>query len=115
MTDRRRLIKGAAAWGTLAASPLSALAQPLLTSPSTELMPKGKQRRVVVLGGGWGGLSTARHLRETAPDLEVVLLEKNPIFWSCPLSNKWLIDVVDTQFLVHSYMNRPGSRGGWLA
>jgi NADH dehydrogenase FAD-containing subunit len=26
-------------------------------------MPKGKKRRVVVLGGGWGGLTTARHLR----------------------------------------------------
>ena len=58
---------------------------------------------MVVLGGGWGGLATARHLREDAPDLEVVLLEKNPIFWSCPLSNKWLVDVVDTSFLVHSY------------
>ena len=33
----------------------------------------------------------------------MVLLEKNPIFWSCPLSNKWLVDVVDTSFLVLSY------------
>lgn len=102
-TARRTLLKGAAAWGALSAAPLPALAQPFLFSPSTELMPKGKKRRVLVLGGGWGGLSAARHLRETAPDLEVVLLEKNPIFWSCPLSNKWLVDVVDTSFLVHSY------------
>jgi len=102
-TARRTLLKGAAAWGALSAAPLPAFAQPFLFSPSTELMPKGKKRRVLVLGGGWGGLSAARHLRETAPDLEVVLLEKNPIFWSCPLSNKWLVDVVDTAFLVHSY------------
>ena len=102
-TARRTLLKGAAAWGALSAAPLPALAQPFLFSPSTALMPKGKKRRVLVLGGGWGGLSAARHLRESAPDLEVVLLEKNPIFWSCPLSNKWLVDVVDTSFLVHSY------------
>ncbi len=102
-TARRTLLKGAAAWGALSAAPLPALAQPFLFSPSTELMPKGKKRRVLVLGGGWGGLSAARYLRESAPDLEVVLLEKNPIFWSCPLSNKWLVDVVDTSFLVYSY------------
>lgn len=98
---RRSLLQGAAAMGALGALPLSA--RPLLHVPATELMPKSGQRRVVVLGGGWGGLSTARQLRQTAPDLEVVLLEKNPFFWSCPLSNKWLVDVVDTQFLQHSY------------
>lgn len=112
MTDRRTLLKGAAAWGTLAASPLPGLTQPLITPSSTELMPKGRQRRVVVLGGGWGGMTTARYLRETAPDLEVVLLEKNPVFWSCPLSNKWLIDVVETDALVHSY-TAPARRYGY--
>jgi NADH dehydrogenase FAD-containing subunit len=102
-TARRTLIKGAAVMGALSAASTAAIAQPFLFSPTNELMPKGNKRRVLVLGGGWGGLTTARHLRETAPDLEVVLLEKNPIFWSCPLSNKWLVDVVDTSFLVHSY------------
>ena len=67
---------------------------------------------MVILGGGWGGMTTARHVREQAPDLEVVLIERNPVFWSCPLSNKWLIDVVDTNFLVHSYM-APARRFGY--
>ena len=102
-TARRTLLRGAAAMGALSAASLPALSQFVPSSPTSELMPKGRKRRVVVLGGGWGGLTAARHLRDTAPDLDVVLLEKNPIFWSCPLSNKWLIDVVDTQFLVHSY------------
>jgi len=48
---------------------------------------------VVIAGGGWGGLSAARHPREQAPNAEVVVLERNPFFWSCPISNKWLIDV----------------------
>jgi NADH dehydrogenase FAD-containing subunit len=102
-TARRTLLQGAAAWGALSVASPAALAQPFLTSPGTPLLPPTRKRRVVVLGGGWGGLSTARHLRETAPELEVVLLEKNPLFWSCPLSNKWLVGVVDTAFLVHSY------------
>lgn len=108
--SRRQALQVAAAAGL--ASIAAGCAQPLVKASSPELMPKGSKRRVVVLGGGWGGLSVARHLREQAPDLEVVLLERNPIFWSCPLSNKWLIDVVDTQFITHSY-TAPARRHGY--
>lgn len=111
-TDRRRLLKQAAGLGALAAMHPAALSQPLLTSPRQTLLPKGQRRRVVIVGGGWGGLTTARHLRESIPDLEVILVERNPIFWSCPLSNKWLADVVDTNFLVHSYAI-PARRWGY--
>lgn len=110
-STRRALLQQAGAAGLAAALP-AALAQPMIATPAGELMPRGRQRRVVVLGGGWGGLTVARHLRETVPELEVVLLERNPLFWSCPLSNKWLIDVVDTQFLVHSY-TAPARRWGY--
>ena len=99
---RRQILQAGLAAGAAAAVPKS-IAQPIISSPGSELMSRSGKRRVLVLGGGWGGLTVARHLRETAPDLEVVLLERNPVFWSCPLSNKWLIDVVDTQFLMHSY------------
>jgi len=112
MTDptRRALLGAAAAAAATAAAP--AFAQPILLNTSSALLPRSGKRRVVVAGGGWGGLTVARHLRETAPDLEVVVLERNPVFWSCPLSNKWLIDVVDTNFLVHSYM-APARRHGY--
>lgn len=56
-----------------------------------EMIPRGRERRVVIVGGGWGGLTAARQLRELAPDLEVVLVEKNAAFRSLPLSNKWLV------------------------
>ena len=49
-------------------------------------------RRVVVIGGGWGGLAAARHLRALAPDLEVVLVDRQPAFVSFALSNRWLVD-----------------------
>lgn len=102
MTTRRQILQASAAALTLGSlSPL--LAAPLINPLEQTLLPKGKKQRVVILGGGWGGLSTARHLQAQAPQLEVVVLERNPVFWSCPLSNKWLIDVVPTEQLLHSY------------
>ena len=44
-------------------------------------------RRVVVVGGGWGGATAARYLRLHDPGIEVVLLEPNRQFVSCPFSN----------------------------
>ena len=109
--DRRSfLAKGLAGASMLGGGSL--LAQPLISTPASELLPRTGKRRVVIAGGGWGGLTAAKHLREESPDLEVVVLEKNPFFWSCPLSNKWLIDVVNTDFLAHSYMI-PAKRYGY--
>jgi len=108
---RREILKAGAAAAALGAS-TRVPAQPLIMTPASELIPRSGKRRVVIAGGGWGGMTAARHLREQAPDLEVILLERNPVFWSCPLSNKWLIDVVDTNFLVKSYM-APAKRHGY--
>ncbi len=70
----------------------------------TRLISKGQQPRVVVCGGGWGGLTAAKYLRRLAPQAEVVLVERNPVFFSCPVSNKWLVDMVDTSYLMHDYL-----------
>ena len=75
----------------------------MLARATPALLPTTKARRVVVVGGGWGGLTVARSLRELAPELEVVLLEKNAAFCSGPLSNKWLANLTDGRLLVHDY------------
>ena len=49
-------------------------------------------RRVVIVGGGWGGLSAARHLRQLAPELDVTLVDRQPAFMSFVLSNHWLVE-----------------------
>ncbi len=82
---------------------LAACAAPLFAQQAPALLPASKGRRVVVVGGGWGGLSAARQLRALAPELEVVLLERNPSFFSLPLSNKWLAGLVDEKLLEHDY------------
>ncbi len=76
----------------------------LVGNPGNALVAKGKAPRVVVCGGGWGGLSAAKQIRLLAPQAEVILLERNPVFFSCPMSNKWLVDVVDSQFLTFDYL-----------
>ena len=44
--------------------------------------------RVVVVGGGYGGATAAKYIRMwSAKRIEVVLVEPNPRFVSCPLSN----------------------------
>lgn len=116
---RRELLLGGAAvaaagtWPGLAAAQGTGVPQPfLIGGQSQALLAKGRAPRVVICGGGWGGLSAAKRLRELAPQAEVVMLERNPVFFSCPMSNKWLIDVVDTQFLIYDYL-RVSERHGY--
>ncbi len=61
------------------------------------------QGRVIIIGGGWGGLAAARHLRQLAPALEVMLIERQASFWSHPMSNRWLVEMIDGASLQHDY------------
>ena len=51
--------------------------------------------RVVVIGGGWGGLSAAKTIKLLSPEVEVVIIEKEKVFRSCPISN-WVIGQIKT-------------------
>ena len=72
---RRRFVKqlGALAAGAAAGS-----------APSRAFASGG---RVVVVGAGFGGATAAKYIRMWAPDIDVVLIERNAQFISCPLSN----------------------------
>jgi NADPH-dependent 2,4-dienoyl-CoA reductase/sulfur reductase-like enzyme len=69
-------------------------------------------RRVVVVGGGWAGATAARYLRLHDPGIEVVLVEPNPRFVSCPLSNLVLSGVRTLESLTFDYagLRRQGVR-----
>ena len=43
--------------------------------------------RVVVVGGGFGGATAAKYLRLWDPSIDVVLVERESAFVSCPISN----------------------------
>ena len=60
--------------------------------------------RVVIVGGGWSGLSVAKNLKSFSPDVEVILVEQKDQFVSCPMSNLWLVDKVSLEYLTHDYL-----------
>jgi sulfide dehydrogenase [flavocytochrome c] flavoprotein subunit len=60
-----------------------------LTSP---FVARGQARqRVVVVGGGFGGATAARFLRQYDPALDITLLEPNDSFVACPFSNAVIV------------------------
>ena len=61
------------------------------------------RRRVIVIGGGWGGATAAKYLRLIDPSIEVTLLEPNKEFISCPFSNLVLAGVESLKNLTMNY------------
>jgi NADPH-dependent 2,4-dienoyl-CoA reductase/sulfur reductase-like enzyme len=69
-------------------------------------------KRVVVIGGGWGGATAAKYVRLGDPSIEVFLFEPNKEFVSCPFSNLVLSGVrtIDSVTLSYSGLRRHGVR-----
>jgi NADPH-dependent 2,4-dienoyl-CoA reductase/sulfur reductase-like enzyme len=117
--SRRDLLKGAA--GALAAglgTAATAGAAPAREAPllpgvmgQPANLPKPKGPRVVVLGGGWGGLTISKYLRREYASFDVVMIDSRPSFMSCPMSNLWLAGIVDYEFLCHSYLDAARRHG----
>lgn len=64
------------------------------------ILAKPARPKVVIIGGGWGGLSAARQLAGTC---DVLLIERNAEFISLPLSNRWLAGLDDGRRLRQNY------------
>ena len=50
-------------------------------------MPGAPKARVAIVGGGYGGATAAKYIRMLDASIEVVLIEPNEAFVSCPISN----------------------------
>lgn len=83
---KRRTLLGALGGAGLM---LPSWASPNASTPGTA---SPARQRVVIIGGGWAGLSAARTLRQSAPELDVVVISREPTLRSLPLSNPWLVD-----------------------
>ncbi len=90
---RRSFISGAVAVGSLLALPQLSLAA----------KPQKYQKRVVVIGGGFAGATAAKYISMWSPDTEVVMIERNAQFVSCPQSNLVLGGSRSLQQLTHDY------------
>jgi len=76
---------------------------PGMAFASSELIRK-KGQRVVVVGGGFGGATAAKYIRKWSNNkIEVVLVERNANFVSCPMSNTVLGGTRKIEDLTMSY------------
>ena len=94
--DRRNFIKlvGSAS-GLVLAGCATQGAPGVAAGSAAEIMPKGGARRVVVVGGGFGGAIAAKYVRMHDKSIEVVMIEKNRQFISCPFSNFYIAGVTN--------------------
>lgn len=60
------------------------------------ILKNSTKKHVVVVGGGFAGLTFAKHLRKNHKEVEITVLEKRDIFFSCPYSNLYLAGVEGT-------------------
>lgn len=98
---RRDLIKlagGVAVAGT-GISTLTACGN---SAPNIKRKKEGVQR-VVVIGAGSGGIATAQAIKKTAPEIEVIIVERNTDYTTCYASNWVLNDTVTIEDITFDY------------
>ena len=101
--DRRSFLKLASVGAGVAGLPLIGRA--------AELMPKSG-KRVVVIGGGYGGTIAAKYIRMMDKNIEVVLIERNDHFVSCPFSNLYIGGIItDLNVLTIKYDKLAANHG----
>lgn len=92
MINRRdfgKLVLGATA---LSFTACNSLASGLSTIPANK-------KRVVIVGGGFGGAATARYLRKFDSNVEIVLVEQNKEYYTCPFSNAVIAGMEKMDFI----------------
>lgn len=82
MIDRRRR--------ALLQSSALALATAMTAIPRAAPASTAPKARILVVGGGFGGTIAAKYLRMADPHIRVTLIEKSPVYRSCPMSNEVL-------------------------
>jgi len=73
---RRSFIKSALATGSIAMMPKLVMANTTST-----------RQRVVIIGGGFAGATAAKYIKMWSHNIDVILIERNAYFISCPQSN----------------------------
>jgi len=96
MTTRRDILIGS---GAIAAAS---------TLPAPAVLGQAKPR-VVVIGGGAGGVTAAKYIaRDSEKKIAVTLIEENPNYQTCFHSNLFLGGFRDYASILHDYAKLPG-------
>jgi sulfide dehydrogenase [flavocytochrome c] flavoprotein subunit len=62
---------------------------------------QGSAGRVVVIGGGFGGATAARYIKQFSPDVDVILVDRDATYVTCPFSNYVLGGLRDINSITH--------------
>lgn len=102
-SNRRSFLQSSAALGLLGAAGLSGCA-------SMSGVPS--KAKVVVIGGGYGGATAAKYVRLLSDyKIDVVLIEPQDAFVSCPMSNLVVSGVKKIDYLTTSYVGLSKNHG----
>jgi len=71
------------------------------------------KHQVVVIGGGFGGLTVAKGLKKKDSNFDVLVIEKNDTFMSCPFSNTYLgkLEGISLGTFVYDYAQPVSAHG----
>lgn len=108
--ERRDLFKLAGVAAAAAILPSVAVT----TASAAEVANKASGKTVVIVGGGFGGLTMAKELKKKDKTIEVTVIEKKDIFMACPFSNTYLggLEDVSLETLTHDFY-APASKHGY--
>ncbi|MBC8238442.1 MAG: FAD-dependent oxidoreductase [Helicobacteraceae bacterium] len=72
------------------------------------------KHKVVIIGGGFGGLTVANNLKKIDPSFDVAIIEKSDTFMACPVSNTYLgkLEGMDLGKFVFDY-SQPVEKHGY--
>jgi NADPH-dependent 2,4-dienoyl-CoA reductase/sulfur reductase-like enzyme len=102
-SNRRSFLQSSAAFGLIGAAGLSGCA-------SMSGVPS--KAKVVVIGGGYGGATAAKYVRMLSDyKIDVVLIEPQDAFVSCPMSNLVVSGVKQIDYLTTSYVGLSKNHG----
>ena len=80
----------------------TALSFAACTGISNFSLPNNK-KRVVIVGGGFGGATAAKYLKRFSPETEVILIEQNKEYYTCPFSNTVIAGMNKIDYIKHDY------------
>ncbi len=112
--SRRNILKLGA--GALAASALSGCQTsqgPQAAGADAKSSKMLGKHQVVIIGGGFGGLTVAKQLKKIDEKFDVLVIEKNDSFMSCPFSNTNLgkLKGINLGTFVHDYQQAVEANG----
>ncbi len=80
----------------------TALSLAASTGLANMAIPKNK-KRVVIVGGGFGGATAAKYLKKFTPETEIIVIEQNKDYYTCPFGNTVIAGMNKIEYIKHDY------------